>query len=94
MYHQLYFFLYKNFSIAIIFFFSCVIYDIYKFIKDIPYLYQRFLLERYLHNYKFKRLKKISSIKNLYKEYRHLIKEGFKYKTEKECLEKYFLNRR
>lgn len=83
-------FLSKNLSIVLIFFFSCTIFDIYNFFKKIPYLYHRFLLERYLHHYNFKKIKKVKSIKNLYKGYRHLIKERFKYKTEKEYLKEYF----
>jgi len=86
-------FLIKNFSLPIFLFLVPLLWDIYHFAQKIPYLYQRFLLERYLNNYFFKKIRKISSIKNCYKGYRHLIKDKTGYKTEKAYLKEYFYSR-
>lgn len=56
--------------------------------KQIKYIYEKFILERYLNNYNFKRSKLINNYDNFYKNHRHLIKEEGIYYTEKEYLDK------
>lgn len=56
--------------------------------NKIDYIYNKYLLERYLNNYKFKNTKIINNINNLYRDNNHLIKEDDKYYLEKEYLEK------
>ena len=51
-------------------------------IKKIDYTYNKFLLERYLYNFKFKKRKYIDSINNMYRDCYHI----FGNKTEKEIL--------
>lgn len=58
--------------------------------NKINYIYNKYLLERYLNNYNFKSNKIITSINNLYRDKYHLIHKDNKYYTEKECLEKMY----
>lgn len=61
------------------------------YLKKQDYLFNKFLLERYLKNYNFKKLKIISNKNNMYKEKRHLFKINDVYYTEKEVLKnRYF----
>lgn len=58
--------------------------------KNIKYIYNKFLFERFIYNIHFKKYKKIKSINNMYKDKMHLIYDNNRYITEKEALEKYF----
>ena len=51
-------------------------------------IYNKFLLERYLKKYSFKKCELIQNEKNFYRGKRHLIKEGDSYCLEKDFLEK------
>ncbi len=54
--------------------------------KNQDYLYNRFLLERYLDNYNFKRKKLIKNKDNMYKERTHIVFYNNSYMTEKDYL--------
>ena len=54
--------------------------------KNIDYIYNKFLLERYLYNFRFKKRKNINDINNMYRDYYHI----FGSKTEKEILDDKF----
>lgn len=56
--------------------------------KLINYKYNKFLLERYLNNYNFKKTKIISTKNDFYKDRKHLVKDNDIYYYEKEYLEK------
>lgn len=60
--------------------------------QQINYLYNKFLLERYLNNYHFKNCKMINDISKFYRDRRHIIKEKGKYYLEKDSLEKIYKN--
>ena len=62
---------------------------VYIEIKNIDYLYNKFLLERYLNNLKFNK-RRIVDKNNLYRDYNHIIKNKEHYITEKEYLKKRF----
>ena len=67
------------------------IFLIYKIIieyKQINYIYEKFLLERYLKNYSFKKGIIVNNINKLRRGKRHLIKIGDSYYYEREILEK------
>lgn len=61
-------------------------------VKQIPYYYEKFLLERYLMHYRFRKSKIIYSSDEFQRSHRHLIKVGDKYYVEKEYLEKKYKN--
>ncbi len=64
--------------------------EINKLNKEQEILYNRFLLERYLINFRFNKLKKVTSIKDFKKDYRHILFVNKNYMTEKNYLSKYF----
>ena len=59
-------------------------------VKKKNYYFNKFLLERYLKDYNFKRLKNISSIKKMMRDKRHIIKCNNSYLTEKEYLRRLY----
>lgn len=77
-------------SLNIIFMICFLIYKVTSEKKSINNYYNKFLLERYLNNYDFKRRKKIDSINNLYRDCSHIIKKDSRYYTEKDFLREKF----
>lgn len=65
---------------------------IHKEELKIEYTYNKFLLERSLYNFNFKKKKIIKSINNFYRNRLHIIKECDKYYLEKNFLEKKYKN--
>ena len=63
-----------------------LIHKVYIEQNNICFIYEKFLLERYLNNYKFKQSKIIVDEKSFYKNKRHLIRKENKYLLEKEYL--------
>lgn len=63
---------------------------LYKFFKKRKYLYQRFLLERYLYGIEYPKIKMIKDIRNMYKNRSHLFCCNHKYLSEKEMLRNIF----
>ena len=61
-----------------------------KFYKKRKFIYQRFLLERYLYNLEFNKIKIIKNYKNMYKDKKHLIFNKNKYLKEEEILKRIF----
>lgn len=59
---------------------------VYKEQNKINYIYEKFILERYLTNYNFKNSRLINSDKHFYKNNRHIIKENNNYLLEKDYL--------
>ena len=84
------FLVFTVFSFSLIFFFLSIflLVKLTREYQQIPYFYERFLLERYLNHYCFKKSKLIKNTDNFYRGYRHLIKEGDFYYLEDEYLEK------
>ena len=60
--------------------------------KRIKYLYNKFLLERYLNKYKFNKSKIITNTDHFYRERNHLINKNNKYYLEEEYLENLYKN--
>ena len=63
-----------------------LIHKVYIEQNKVCFIYEKFLLERYLNNYKFKQSKIIVDEKSFYKNKRHLIRKENKYLLEKEYL--------
>ena len=65
---------------------------VFSEIKNHDSLFNRFLLERYLKSYRFKKIKKINSqdVRKMERDYTHLFYDGFKYVSEREVLKKRF----
>ena len=69
---------------------SFLLFLITKEKNKINFYYQKFILERYLNNYKFKKSKLISNQNNFYRNKKHIIKYNDKYYLEKEYLKKIY----
>ncbi len=63
-------------------------FKIIKGLKDIKYYYRKFLLERYLYDFNYKKISVSKNIYNLYKERNHYIE----FQDEKSFLNKFFKN--
>ncbi|MBR5370425.1 MAG: hypothetical protein IK137_03895 [Bacilli bacterium] len=59
--------------------------------NKIDYIYNKYLLERYLNNYSFKKNKIIYNINNLYRDKYHLIYINNKYILEKDYLDEIYM---
>ena len=77
---------YYNFNYTTILIISVILSNIYKYHQELDYLFNKFLLERYLHHYTYKSTKNINKIDYMYKEKYHLIKDKNHYLTEKQVL--------
>jgi len=66
---------------------------LWKFYQKRKYLYQRFLLERYLYNIEYPKIKIIKDIRRMYKNRSHFILRNNHYQKEKEVLSILFKKR-
>ena len=66
-----------------------MLYKLIKLYNDRYYYYQRLLLERYLHNYHFNKIKNIKDINSLYRDCYHYIN----FIKEDDYLKNYFKNK-
>lgn len=74
----------------LIFIFIFLFYKIFDERGKINFYMDKFLLERYLYNFNFKRVKKVRSVKGFFRGCRHIIYDGDRYFSEKEILLKKF----
>ena len=77
---------YYNFNYTMILIIGIIIDNLIKYYKQIKYIYNKFLLERYIYKITHNKTKKIKKINNMYKEKYHVIKEKDCYITEKQAL--------
>lgn len=77
-------FVIKNFNFTMIL--IVLIIKLIKIYKDLDYVYNSFLLERYLHHYEFKGIRCIKNEKEFYRDNKHIIKMM----EENKFLKKYF----
>lgn len=87
------FFLYSdiyenNYSIILVI--GVLMQNIYKFYKDISYIYNRFILERYLFKFNYKDKKVIKNINKMYKNRVHIFNDNGKLMNEKEYISTFF----
>ncbi len=81
---------YYNFNYTTILIISIIIHNIIKYYQNTNYLFSKFLLERYLYKFNFKKVKNIKKITNMYKDKYHIIKGNNTYLTEKQLLFRHF----
>lgn len=67
-----------------------ILYNIYIFYKDINYIYQKFMLERYLYNINYNKIKIIRNKNKMYKNYSHFIEEKGKLIKESTYLSRFY----
>lgn len=78
----------KNYSVILVI--GILMKNIYKFYNDISYIYNRFLLERYLYDINYKSKKIIDNENKMYKNKNHLFIKNGKIVMEKEFLSSFF----
>ncbi len=76
----------KNFNLNLLLMIIFMFYKLLNTYHKRYYYYNRFLLERYLYNYHFKRIKNINNYKSFYRDRKHFIK----FQNEKDFLKHYF----
>ena len=81
---------YYDFHLNFIFTFIFLFILITKEYRKKNIVWNKFLLERYLNNYSFKKTKIIKNEKDFYKNHKHIIKKNDNYYLEKEFLKKIF----
>ena len=69
-----------------------ILIEIIKEIYHHKYYFNKFLLERYLYNFNFKKQKNINKLEQMKKETKHIFKIKNNYYTEKEIIKKMFDN--
>lgn len=87
------YFIIKYFSINLIVIISFLLYKVRLEEKNKKYLVDKFLLERYLYKYKFKKRKKVKNLDGFMRNMNHLVNIDGKYHTENEILYKKFNNK-
>ena len=78
----------NNYSYMMIIF--ILIDNTYKYYKGLKYLYNKFILERYLYKYNYTKIKIIDDKNKMYKNKSHIFKIGNKYIKEKDYLRTFF----
>jgi len=77
-------------SLTIVLILILLIYKLWISYKDRVYCFNKFLLERYINKYKFKKIKVVGKLDKMKRDYKHVFKKGDTYCTEKEELERYY----
>ena len=81
---------YYNFNYTTILIISIILDNIIKYYKQTKYMFNKFLLERYIYKITYPKTKKINKMTHMYKEKYHILKEKNGYITEKQALNKKF----
>ncbi|MDD3392240.1 MAG: site-2 protease family protein [Bacilli bacterium] len=83
---------YLHISLIVTIIISFILYQVYKELKKHPFYFNKFLFERYLYSFSFKkkRLIRNKSVDNMYRDYEHLFLINKNYYTEKQLLRKRF----
>ena len=75
-----------KFNLIIILVLICLIKEIIKSFKEYKYIYNKFILEKYLYKIKYKKMRKINNINSLYRNTYHLILNNNKYYLEEDYI--------
>lgn len=81
----------RNYSTVLVV--GILLYNIYKFYNDISYIYNRFMLERYLYNFNYRKRKIINNKDDMYKNRYHLFNINGNLINEKEYIKRFFEKR-
>ncbi len=65
-------------------------FKVYKEVKQVDYYFQKFLMERYLHNYSFSKIKKVTEVQQMRRDYYHYFIDQGNIVSETERLSYYF----
>ena len=79
-----------RFNLILVLIISFILIRVLKELKDHNNIFNRFLLERHLYNFNFKKRKTVKKVISMKKDYKHIFKVKNKYYTEKEFLKEMF----
>ena len=79
-----------RFNLLLVLIFLFIITNLIKEIKNHQNIFNKFLLERYLYSFNFKKRKMIKKPENMKRDYTHIFKTKKSCKTEKEILKEMF----
>ena len=82
--------LFINVNKLVLLVFSFLLIEVNKLYREKDFIFNKFLLERYLGKFKFKKEKTINSVDKMKKDYRHIFYINNKYLTENYFLKKMF----
>lgn len=77
-------------SLSLLLVFILVICKLTHELKKERFYFNKFLLERYINNYNFPKIKVVREINSMSRDYKHVIFKNGKTKSEKEVLSNYF----
>ena len=83
---------YYNFNYTLILTLGIIIDNLIKYYRQLKYILNKFLLERYIYKITYDKTKKINKINHMYKEKYHILKDKNNYITEKQALSNKFKN--
>lgn len=81
---------YYNFNYTLILTLGIIIDNLTKYHRQLKYIFNKFLLERYIYKITYDKTKKINKINHMYKEKYHILKDKNTYITEKQVLSNKF----
>lgn len=81
---------YYKFNYTNVLIFGLVMNNIIKYYRELKYLFNKFLLERYIYRIRYIRCKRVKKIDYMFKDRYNLIKDINCYVTEREMLKKRF----
>lgn len=79
-----------NFNYTLILTIGIIIDNLVKYHRQLKYVFNKFLLERYIYKITYDKTKKINKIDYMYKEKYHILKDKNTYITEKQALSNKF----
>lgn len=79
-----------NYNYSYIMILTILITYLYKYLKDLKYIHNKFLLERYIYNITYPKTKIITNKNKMYKNKTHIFKINNQYLKEKKYLKQYF----
>jgi len=77
-------------SISIVMMFMLLLYKLLESYKERMFCFNKFVLERYINNYNFKKIKVVKKVDKMSRDYKHVFDNDGHYKSEKEELRKYY----
>lgn len=84
------FLLFLKFNLISFMIFIFLVFKITSEYKNHKNIFNKFLMERYLYNFNFKKRKKVKNMGSMFRDYKHLFYIDNKYQTENEILQKRF----
>jgi Zn-dependent proteases len=80
-------------SMSIVLMFILLFYKLLESYRERMFCFNKFILERYINNYSFRKIKVVKKVDKMSRDYKHVFDKDGYYKSEKEELRKYYAKR-